>query len=624
MGFTRQQEIERFKRTNSGIFKETSSGIHQIAGPVGTNTTEINNAAKFIARPVSPPPSEEEDLGIVRPAPEVTTPEPEVVPDAPSTPVVSNTVPHLAKQAAEKILNPNTDKSFKGDRSINELITAYARNYALSENNIRKAIEEVLRENIDDKAYADYVLEKVIGPGEKVLGTTYEPPTVEGPFGTTIYPEGGDPNAVVEPPPVVPGSGELDKDTDDILKKTEAYRYNLDGSINWEFTANAVLNNKHLFTAGQILNVTLKGLPTAFKTIGQGEDEVFRTPEDAEEARKKYRPAEPPKVIVGDTDDTDEDDTDDSDVDLRALYKDQSQLYKAWEAGTINDKQAEEWLRTARNFSAKEILNIISGWKKVRGDKPSETTTDIDETERGEPGYSIGSYSSAPWSPIYQDYLRKNFGGGNPFMNQFVSQQGLSGDPLRRTAWTQFLLQEAEDDPWDGDIQGQTITSSGATPGRLYGGRSDNPNANPYNDFLDDYKPLEGDALLKKINEVVGFLETGGPTKDFDFNEQYTDEELAGYRWQQRFGMTSPNSDQNQQALAALPIMQKTPVTLQNETSSILKRLHDQWVANPNTDRDEGWLQYVVRNNYFGMIGDVTQYATPSMDVGSTGDYLTI
>ena len=70
--------------------------------------------------------------------------------------------------------------------------------------------------------------------------------------------------------------------------------------------------------------------------------------------------------------------------------------------------------------------------------------------------------------------------------------------------------------------------------------------------------------------------------------------------------------------------MQKTPVTLQNETSSILKRLHDQWVANPNTDRDEGWLQYVVRNNYFGMIGDVTQYATPSMDVGSTGDYLTI
>ena len=60
MGFTRQQEIERFKRTNAGIFKETSSGIHQIAGPVGTNTTEINNAAKFIERPVSPPPSEEE------------------------------------------------------------------------------------------------------------------------------------------------------------------------------------------------------------------------------------------------------------------------------------------------------------------------------------------------------------------------------------------------------------------------------------------------------------------------------------------------------------------------------------------------------------------------------------
>jgi len=595
MGFTRQQEIERFKRTNAGIFKETSSGIHQIAGPVGTNTTEINNAAKFIERPVSPPPSEEETLGIVRPAPEVTTPEPEVIPDAPSTPGLSNVASHRARQAAEKILNPNSDRGFKGDRSINELITAYAKNYALSEDNIRKAIEEVLRENIDDKAYVDYVLEKVIGPGEKVLGTTYEPPTVEGPFGTTIYPEGGDPNAVVESPTIIPGSGA--EAIGHMLPEAAAAAADF-----WKGVANTVL---------------------PYTPIGAGSmpiSEDTQDTQDAEEARKKYRPIDGDTKIVGDTD---EDDTDDSDVDLRALYKDQSQLYLAWKAGTINDKQAEEWLRTARNKTPEEILTIISGWKKERGDKLPETTTDIDDTERGEPGYTIGSYSSAPWSPIYQDYLRKNFGGGNPFMNQFVSQQGLAGDPLRRTAWTQFLLQEAEDDPWAGDIQGQTITSSGATPGRLFGGLSDNPNANPYSDFLDDYKPLEGDALLKKINEVVGFLETGGPTKDFDFNEQYTNEELAGYRWQQRFGMTSPNSDQNQQALAALPIMQKTPVTLQNETSSILKRLHDQWVANPNTDRDEGWLQYVVRNNYFGMIGDTTQYATPSIDVGDTGDYLT-
>ena len=54
--------------------------------------------------------------------------------------------------------------------------------------------------------------------------------------------------------------------------------------------------------------------------------------------------------------------------------------------------------------------------------------------------------------------------------------------------------------------------------------------------------------------------------------------------------------------------MQETPALLRSETSAILKRMHDRWQANPNKDPNEGWLEFVDRNNYFGMIGEIDRY----------------
>ena len=90
---------------------------------------------------------------------------------------------------------------------------------------------------------------------------------------------------------------------------------------------------------------------------------------------------------------------------------------------------------------------------------------------------------------------------------------------------------------------------------------------------------------------------------DFDQsgNTTYSERDLRNFRWRDRF-LYDSKADQNQQALAALPIMDSSPLALRSETSSILQRLHDRWAASPNRNTEESWLEYVDRNNYFGMI----------------------
>jgi hypothetical protein len=90
---------------------------------------------------------------------------------------------------------------------------------------------------------------------------------------------------------------------------------------------------------------------------------------------------------------------------------------------------------------------------------------------------------------------------------------------------------------------------------------------------------------------------------DFDQsgNTTYSERDLRNFRWRDRF-LYDSKADQNQQALAALPIMDDTPIALRDETSSILGRLHRRWSASPNRNTEESWLEYVDRNNYFGMI----------------------
>ena len=216
--------------------------------------------------------------------------------------------------------------------------------------------------------------------------------------------------------------------------------------------------------------------------------------------------------------------------------------------------------------------------------------------------FTASSYSSVPWNPIYKDFLNKNFGAGNPIL-QYWNQQGLSNDPLQRSVYTQFLLQATEDDPWGGQLEGGPVIG-GQPGGRIYAGLDADPNSNAFNNFLEGYKPLEGKELQEKIQGVLQTLRV--PEDDWidyesEKEETYTPEQLRDYRWRNRFGVSTQSSS-NQEALAALPIMQQTPALLRNETATILKSLHDRWQANPGRNPNEGWLEFVVRNNYFGMI----------------------
>lgn len=224
--------------------------------------------------------------------------------------------------------------------------------------------------------------------------------------------------------------------------------------------------------------------------------------------------------------------------------------------------------------------------------------------------YSAGSYSSVPWNPIYKDFLQQNFGaGGNPAVYSYHAQQGLSNNPLQRTAYTQFLVQGTEDDPWGGKTEGGQVIGGLPSGGRTYDLRTANADTNVYSHFLSTYVPLEGEALTGTIEQIIGTLrrpESGGENTWIPYNPSetgYNDIELRDFRWRDRFGF-SPQASQNQEALAALPIMQNTPALLRNETANILSNIHDKWQANPGRDPNEGWLEFVHRNDYFGMMSE--------------------
>ena len=224
--------------------------------------------------------------------------------------------------------------------------------------------------------------------------------------------------------------------------------------------------------------------------------------------------------------------------------------------------------------------------------------------DQGLSPFTASSYSSVPWSPIYKDWVNDT-AGGNWSLRQFMNEQGLSNDPLRRTAYTQFLLQATEDDPHGGQLEGSSVIGSLPTGGIIYGGIKDlQPTDNLYRHFLDGYVPLQGEALTGKIQEVINVLrEPESSWDDFQSGSTYSDQELRNYRWRDNYGYGS-RAAQNQQALAALPIMQNTPVLMREQTSRILSTMHDRWQADPNKPSDEGWLEFVHRNNYFGLIGE--------------------
>ena len=244
------------------------------------------------------------------------------------------------------------------------------------------------------------------------------------------------------------------------------------------------------------------------------------------------------------------------------------------------------------------------GIDHLSGDSHTTTTTTVTPTGDTEVSehYKFGGYNTASWSNIYRSFLDKTL-GSSPQAYQYAEQQGLGNDPLQRRVYTQFLLQATEEDPWAGDLTGDTLRSDGVTPGKVYSGIGDDadPNRNPYAEFLEGYTPYTGSRLLSTVKDVISTMKTFKTDFDQSGNTTYSDRDLRNFRWRDRF-LYDSKADQNQQALAALPIMDSSPLALRSETSSILQRLHDRWAASPNRNTEESWLEYVDRNNYFGMI----------------------
>ena len=174
----------------------------------------------------------------------------------------------------------------------------------------------------------------------------------------------------------------------------------------------------------------------------------------------------------------------------------------------------------------------------------------------------IVPYETAGFSDIYRSYVDKAF-RGNPLQSAYAQgQQGL--------------------------VESQFLIEGGGDPLRP------ESNQNAFASFIEEYKPLSTNNLLGSVKNIISSLNKPPSAKR-------TEQEN---RWEERFASSwdKERSLNNQQALASAPILQSTPYVLRGETAAILDRLYNRWLTNPNTSADESWLEYVDRNNYFGMI----------------------
>ena len=279
--------------------------------------------------------------------------------------------------------------------------------------------------------------------------------------------------------------------------------------------------------------------------------------------------------------------------------------------------------------AVKNDLNVINNHKGLKayniwvldGDDGDDLYFKVFGIRKGAEGGSpaeyktlpfTGSYQQTGWSDIYQTFMRNQVGLSSPSLWQHSMTQGIGGDPLQRIIYSQYNLQATEDDPWRGDLTGSLVKDDGIggamTPGKMYEKYNyEISGENPYDKFLQGYRPLEGDHLINTIDEVINVInqedwQTYKPERQIGEDNKYTSIELRNFRWRDKYMDDSAHAEQHQESLAALPIMQATPLALRGETSNILNNLHTAWKSNPNRDTSEGWLEYVHRNNYFGMI----------------------
>jgi hypothetical protein len=204
------------------------------------------------------------------------------------------------------------------------------------------------------------------------------------------------------------------------------------------------------------------------------------------------------------------------------------------------------------------------------------------------------------WKDIYQGYINQMAGIDTNDKYKWVIEQGLSNNPLLRTAQTQFLLQG------DYNVLSTDPELGGYHTSRVLQGYADDDDRgerNPYWEFLSTYQPIKGRELISSIDNVIDNINApAGSIVGTDVSpEDYTDLQNRQIMLRQRFGIGS-KAAQAQTQLAALPILEHTSPALRNEIAGVVSTLHQNWLVNPNRPEDENWLEYTRRNNFFGLV----------------------
>ena len=260
-------------------------------------------------------------------------------------------------------------------------------------------------------------------------------------------------------------------------------------------------------------------------------------------------------------------------------YSNVMKLYKGQKPEiNSNEVSHEEWV----SYNLKDLRN-----------KASYLQMEAFNMQGGQDAQGMGEVNYLPYetpfqlaSPdrIYSAMIEREF-GANPLQQIFAEDK-------QDDVETQFLLQG---------------TDKYETTG------------NPFAEFLETYKPLRGDDLRNTVSDVIYALRN--PSKiDYDVEAGTTGTEKQNLerRWGERFG-TGQGAQSNQQKLARSVVLDQTPFALRRETASILDRLYNRWLTNPNTNTDESWLEFVDRNDYFGMIDKKEEVAPTSR---GEGEYL--
>lgn len=302
-------------------------------------------------------------------------------------------------------------------------------------------------------------------------------------------------------------------------------------------------------------------------------------------------------------------------------------------AGELSDTAND--LQTTVDIWWDKIFNddhvVVKTWQKDLGLRTSSLTAEEEKSTEQKIKENAGPYgidkdgniipsasiSNVGWSPMWKNHIR-NMEISDPMAYSWMLQQGLSSDPLQRTAHSQFLLQGTEDNPWGPRLSGGGVNEF--PTGKKFDWSVDNdPNINPYQGFMNNYTPLIGTNLLDTIDDVIDVISKDTWKKHL-VTGKYSDADLQHFRWRNSY-LDSPDSDMNQQALAALPIIQETPGALRKETAAILGNMHDIWEVDPNRPAGVGWLEYVDQNNYFGLLPDNYRTRQQKADPPYTGHY---